>query len=104
MDRKRIRHKICAFSNRSLFNFSVFFRHDFKLKQLVLVVGTGKTNSWAIACAVASDSEIVENLTFTISLVTKAKVWGKWSKNLSVSRCGLYMGECVDMDFFVQRL
>jgi len=64
-------------------------RHDFKSRQLILVVGTVKTNSWAIA--VTSKSEIVENLSFTISSVAKAKVWGKWSRNLSVTRCGPYM-------------
>ena len=51
-----------------------------------------KTNSWAIA--VTSESETVGNLAFTISSLGKAKVWGKWSKNLSVTRCGPYTGEC----------
>jgi len=66
-------------------------RHDFKLKQLILVVGTVKTNSWAIA--VTSKSEIVENLTFTVSSLVKAKVWGEWSKNFSVARCGPFMAD-----------
>jgi hypothetical protein len=57
-----------------------------------------KTNSWAIA--VTSKSEIVENLAFTVSSLAEAKVWGEWSKNLSVARCGPYMGECVDMNSF----
>jgi hypothetical protein len=68
------------------------FRHDFKLKQLILVIGTVKTNSWAIA--VTSKSETVENLSFNISSLAKAKVWGEWSKNISVTRSGPYMGEC----------
>ena len=67
------------------------FRHDFKLKQLILVVGTVKTNSWAIA--VTSKSEIVENLAFTVSSLAEAKIWGEWCKNLSVARCGPYTGE-----------
>jgi len=64
-------------------------KHDFKLKQLILVVGTVKTNNWAIA--VTSKREFVENVAFTISSLAEAKVWGKWSENLSVTRCGPYM-------------
>jgi len=69
-------------------------RHDFRLKQLILVVGTVKTNNWAIA--VTSKSEIVESVTFTISSVAKAKVWGAWSRHLSVARCGPYMTNNID--------
>ena len=61
------------------------------MKQLILVAGTVKTNNWAIA--VTSKSETVENISFTISSVAKAKVWGEWSRHLSVARCGPYMSE-----------
>jgi len=61
-------------------------RHDIKLKQIILVVGTLKTDRWAIA--VTSDNEVVEHMVFTISSVASAtlKLWGHWSKSLSVSR------------------
>jgi len=65
--------------------------HDFKLNQLILVVGTVKTNSWAIA--VTSKNENIADLTFTISSLVKAKVWGEWSKNFSLARCGPYIGQ-----------
>jgi hypothetical protein len=64
-------------------------RHGFKLKQLILVVGTVKTNSWAIA--VTSENEIVEDLSFTVSSPVEAKIWGEWSQKLSVARSGPYM-------------
>ena len=64
------------------------------MKQLILVVGTVKTNNWAIA--VTSKKEIVEDLAFTISSLAGAKVWGEWSKNISVARSGPYMGECMN--------
>ena len=51
-----------------------------------------KTDNWAIA--VTSGSETVENISFTISSVAKAKVWGKWSRHSSFARCGPYMSEC----------
>lgn len=59
------------------------------MKQLILVVGTVKTNSWAIA--VTSENEIVEDLSFTVSSPVEAKVWGEWSQKLSVARSGPYM-------------
>ena len=62
------------------------------MKQLILVVGTVKTNNWAIA--VTSKRETVENISFSIFSVAKAKVWGEWSQHLSVARCGPYMSEC----------
>ena len=67
------------------------------MKQLILVVNTLKTNNWAIA--VTSKSEIVENVAFTISSVAKAKVWGEWSRHLSVARCGPYMSERCNFTF-----
>ena len=72
------------------------------MKQLILVVSTVKTNNWAIA--VTSKSEIVENVAFTISSVAKAKVWGEWSRHLSVARCGPYMSECYHEFFFLPAL
>ena len=72
------------------------------MKELILVVGTVKTDNWAIA--VTSDSETVEDISFKISSVGKAKVWGEWSRHLSVARCGPYMSECCHESLFVQRL
>ena len=61
------------------------------MKELILVVGTVKTNNWAIA--VTSKSETAENISFTISSVAKAEVWGEWSRQVCVARCGPYMSE-----------
>ena len=87
------------YGTRSALSLTAFFisllacyRHNFKLKELILVVGTVKTNNWAIA--VTSKSGTAENISFTISSVAKAKVWGEWSGHLSVARCGPYMSEC----------
>ena len=49
-----------------------------------------KTKSWAIA--VTSKNENIADLTFTIPSLVKANVWGEWSKNFSLARCGPYMG------------
>ena len=51
MDWKRIRHKVCAFSNRILFIFN-FFPARFQIEPAhpcYLVVSTVKTNNWVIA-------------------------------------------------------
>ena len=72
------------------------------MKELILVVDTVKTNNWAIA--VTSKGENVKNISFTISSMAKAKVWGEWSRHVSVARCGPYMSECCPEFFFVLRL
>ena len=72
------------------------------MKELILVVDTVKTNNWAIA--VTSKSENVKNIPFTITSMVKAKVWGEWSRHVSVDRCGPDMSECCPEFFFVLRL
>ena len=57
-----------------------------------------KTNSWAIA--VTSKNESIDNLTFSISTLVKAKVWGEWSRNFSLARSGPYLGECCTQFLF----
>jgi hypothetical protein len=64
------------------------------------VVGAMRTNSWAIA--VTSENEIVENLAFTISSMASSKMWGKWSKSMSVARSGPYKGKHASMNHFFQ--
>jgi hypothetical protein len=56
------------------------------VKQLILVVGTLKTDHWAIA--VTSHNEVAEHISFTVSSAAGTTLWGKWSKSVAVSRSG----------------
>jgi len=105
MDRERIRQEVTLLQALHLFFSHRFSRHDFTLKQLILVVGTLKTDRWAIA--VTSENEVVEHMAFTVSSAVSATLWGRWSKNLSVSRSGPYLTEpstTANQTLFIRRI
>ena len=62
------------------------------------MAGAMRTNSWAIA--VTSENEIVGDLTFTVSSMAGSKLWGKWSKSMSIARSGPYKGRHASVNRF----
>jgi hypothetical protein len=57
----------------------------------MLIVRTVKTDHWAIA--VNNQSEVVKKLTFTVSSVARATLWGQWSNSALISRRGPFLGK-----------
>ena len=76
---------------------NIFIRYQFTPESVLLVTRTVKTDHWAIA--VNTQSTDVKNLTFTVSSVAKATLWGQWSQSALISRSGPTLGKYADMDF-----
>jgi hypothetical protein len=65
-------------------------RENISPDELILVVGTIKTNRWAIAVNV---HESVESEMAFVVRGSGAKVWGEWSKSVGYEKCGPHAGK-----------
>jgi len=83
-------------------------KEDFTDADLILVVGTIKTDNWAIA--VNSNADTNANISFNVPGAANLNVWGQWSSGAAISRCGpplegdLKRNVNVDQTLFISRI
>ena len=65
-------------------------RENISPDELILVIGTTKTNRWAIAVNVHESAEA--ELAFVVR-DSGARVWGEWSRSMGYEKCGPHVGK-----------